>query len=253
MQMALMDQLTGARQMFGGRMMGIEAKEEDDGFYYTLAAPGLRTEDLQATIDRGVLRLSGETKTDQRHVKFERAMLLPPTADVDSDEIAVTHEHGLVSIFVPKRELPEAEQARLLPVSTPKELSAHAKAQHEDDEGFHFSFAAPGLRTEDLNVRCLLLGETPPGRPPPRRDPPLGDLLLGETPPWETRPGRPPLGGLLLGDPLLGESRTLQSRGRLGGEGVSAQPKGHEEDLCLSFASSACLMLVMPSARMCGR
>lgn len=57
----------------------------------------------QVTLSNGILRLSGETKSARRDARIERALRLPDDADAESEDVSVTHEHGLISVFVPKK------------------------------------------------------------------------------------------------------------------------------------------------------
>ena len=81
----------------------------------------------QVTLANGGLRLSGETKSARREARISRAMRLPEDADAESEEVSVTHENGLINIFVPKKpgsepralkiEATEGGKAKELPTS----------------------------------------------------------------------------------------------------------------------------------------
>merc|ERR1712046_350657 len=62
----------------------LENKMEDKGHTFVFAAPGVKSADLSVTIEDGELRL-------------------PSDADVESEHVAVTHQDGLVSIYVPRK------------------------------------------------------------------------------------------------------------------------------------------------------
>merc|ERR1712070_336883 len=76
------------------------------GYTFTFAAPGVKSADLTVSIEGGALRLKGESEGvthRQTTMKIDRQILLPADADVDSEEATVTHEDGLISVFVPRR------------------------------------------------------------------------------------------------------------------------------------------------------
>ena len=95
---------------------------EDDGQIVVKASlPGLQVEDIDVTIEDGVLTITAETSTEsednnenylvreRRSGKFRRALRLPKTADADKAD--PKFEHGVLTITLPKLE--EAKPKRL--------------------------------------------------------------------------------------------------------------------------------------------
>ena len=95
---------------------------EDDGHIVVKASlPGLQVDDIDVTIEDGVLTITAETNTEsednnenylvreRRSGKFRRALRLPKTADADKAD--PKFEHGVLTITLPKLE--EAKPKRL--------------------------------------------------------------------------------------------------------------------------------------------
>lgn len=137
-----------------------ELRQDDDGFRVTLAAPGLRTEDLELSIADHMLSFKGETKTTTRHVTLDRSLRLPAKADSESEEVEVHHADGLIVVFLPNlpepghRELKMAAPAPPPAVTVPKDEGAGATWTDDQGggQGFSYSFPAPGVKTDDLSV-----------------------------------------------------------------------------------------------------
>jgi len=76
----------------------------NDLYCVSLSVPGVRTSDISATIEERTLRVKGETKTQHRHMRFDRSIALPKDADVGSEGLKLVHEDGILTVSVPKRE-----------------------------------------------------------------------------------------------------------------------------------------------------
>ena len=84
----------------------LENKMEDKGHTFVFAAPGVKSADLSVTIEDGVLKLSGQSKGVTHRealAQIHRELRLPSDADVESEHVAVTHQDGLISIYVPRK------------------------------------------------------------------------------------------------------------------------------------------------------
>ena len=84
----------------------VENNLKDNGHTFVFAAPGVKSADLSVTIEDGVLKLSGQSKGvthRQALAQIHRELRLPSDADVESEHVAVTHQDGLVSIYVPRK------------------------------------------------------------------------------------------------------------------------------------------------------
>ena len=120
-----------------GRAMSSQAYdlyETADGVVCRFAAPGVRPEDVEISVDRGVLTVKGTyppVSEEQQgwiwHVRglphsgeFTYSFTLP--AAVDADRAEATCEHGMLTLRLPKT---EAAKPKRIAVSGP----AHAQLQ----------------------------------------------------------------------------------------------------------------------------
>ena len=88
---------------------------EDEGHYYVEAEmPGLSKDDIQITVENGLLTIAGEKKAssdetkgnlhiqERRYGKFSRQFTLPSA--VDEEKVNATLKDGILTITLDKRE-----------------------------------------------------------------------------------------------------------------------------------------------------
>lgn len=94
----------------------VTVREEPDALYVECELPGVSPEDVQLSIENGVLTIAGEKKApataagqetvyhllERRYGRFERSFNLP--ANVDAEKIHARYENGVLSIVLPKTE-----------------------------------------------------------------------------------------------------------------------------------------------------
>lgn len=92
----------------------VDIKEENDRFVLHADIPGVNPEDIDVSMEDGVLTIKGEkqteTKTEKEGYKriertsgsFYRRFSLPDTAD--SEAVTAKSKHGVLEIVIPKRE-----------------------------------------------------------------------------------------------------------------------------------------------------
>lgn len=92
----------------------VNISESKTGYQIEVAAPGLRKEDFKINLEKNVLNVSAERKTenteeDKQYSKrefsyqsFSRSFNLPDT--IDSEAVEATYENGILSIQLSKRE-----------------------------------------------------------------------------------------------------------------------------------------------------
>ena len=92
----------------------VDIKEEDDQFVLHADIPGVKPEDIDVSMEDGVLTVKGEKETEAKseekgykrvertYGSFYRRFSLPDTADADS--ISAKSKHGVLEIVIPKRE-----------------------------------------------------------------------------------------------------------------------------------------------------
>ena len=95
----------------------VDIREEEDRFVLIADIPGVRREDVEVTLENGVLTLKGERHTETEdtregfhrkervHGTFMRQFNLPET--VETDSINATISDGVLEIGIPKQAKPE--------------------------------------------------------------------------------------------------------------------------------------------------
>ncbi|MBH1959188.1 MAG: Hsp20/alpha crystallin family protein [Flavobacteriia bacterium] len=95
----------------------VNVKELDNGFEIHVAAPGIKKEDFKINLERNVLTISSESKTENEerdekgaftrrefnYNSFSRSFTLPEA--VESEKIEAAYEDGILKITVPKKEV----------------------------------------------------------------------------------------------------------------------------------------------------
>jgi len=98
----------------------VDIKEDDKAFTLLADIPGVDPEDIEITMDKGVLTVKGERqsekKTEEENYKrverqygaFYRRFTLPDSANADA--IEAHSEHGVLSITIPKQEVAQSRR-----------------------------------------------------------------------------------------------------------------------------------------------
>lgn len=95
----------------------VNVKEIDNAFEIEFAAPGMKKEDFQISVDRNVLTVSSESKTENEekneegtytrrefnYQSFKRSFTLPET--VELDKIEAQYTDGILKIEIPKKDV----------------------------------------------------------------------------------------------------------------------------------------------------
>ena len=92
----------------------VDIKEESDRFVLHADLPGVKPEEIDVSMENGVLTIKGEKKTEAKTAKegykriertygsFYRRFSLPDTANPDA--ISAVSKQGVLEISIPKRE-----------------------------------------------------------------------------------------------------------------------------------------------------
>lgn len=99
----------------------MDVHQEEDRIEITAELPGVREEDIDLSIEEGVLVLSGEKRSsredsqggyrERSYGRFERRITLP--GNVDEDAIEADFEHGVLTITLPKAEKQRGRKIQL--------------------------------------------------------------------------------------------------------------------------------------------
>jgi len=113
----------GGGQGWGSPAMDVY--EDGDNLVVEAHLPGIKPEDLQVHVERGVLTISGHTEAEQEHQersylvreqragRFTRSFQLPPSYDTENCQSQ--YEHGVLRLVFPKA---EAAKPRRIQIST---------------------------------------------------------------------------------------------------------------------------------------
>ena len=100
------------------RPLPLDVVEEDDNILVHASVPGVGPEDIQVSVENGVLTIEGETTTERedkegsylvrerRSGKYRRALRLPDT--VDAEKAESHYENGVLTVKFPKIEAKKA-------------------------------------------------------------------------------------------------------------------------------------------------
>lgn len=90
----------------------VNEKADEKSYYLEVDLPGVKKEDIDVSVNDGVLVISGERKIEKKEEsekytriesffgKFERAFKLPP--DADAENIKAKYENGVLRIELPR-------------------------------------------------------------------------------------------------------------------------------------------------------
>ena len=108
--------------------------ERDGDIRCSLELPGLKVEDVNITVENGVLTISGERKyeheedqggsrfVERRYGRFERSFTLPEY--VDADHITADYENGVLTVVLPKTAEAKARRVEIRSGSEPRQIES---------------------------------------------------------------------------------------------------------------------------------
>jgi HSP20 family protein len=110
-------------RMGGETAPALDVYEEGDTYVVEARLPGMKPEEVDVSVEQGVLTISGESKAEQERTernylvreqrmgRFSRSIRLPMA--VDSDACEATYEDGVLRLVLPKS---EQARARRVPI-----------------------------------------------------------------------------------------------------------------------------------------
>jgi len=105
------------------RVPAVNICETEDGYHIELAAPGLTKEDFKINLEKHMLNISAEKRTEQtqndkkynrkeyNYTSFTRSFALPDTAD--DENINAEYNNGILDIKVAKKETAKLESREI--------------------------------------------------------------------------------------------------------------------------------------------
>jgi HSP20 family protein len=119
----------------------LDISERKDAYLVTVELPGVEPDDLQITMEDGLLTIQGERhfaqesseqhfhRIERRDGAFRRSITLP--AQVQAEQIEASFDNGVLQIVVPKAE--EAKPKRIQVRPGPAEVLAASSAASGED------------------------------------------------------------------------------------------------------------------------
>jgi HSP20 family protein len=95
-------------------MPALDVTETSNAYHIDVEVPGMRPEDINVTVDQGMLTVSGERRSEEeksersfhrierRYGSFRRSISLP--RDVDATHVQASYDKGVLRLEVPKSE-----------------------------------------------------------------------------------------------------------------------------------------------------
>ena len=122
-------------------MPPMDVHDEDDLLRFTFEIPGVNPDDVNVTVENGVLTLSGEKKfekktgdekqgpysVERRYGRFERSIALP--ASVDADKVTAQYENGVLTL-----ELPKSAESRKRKIEIGRGVGSNAQKKIESGD-----------------------------------------------------------------------------------------------------------------------
>jgi HSP20 family protein len=121
----------------------LDISERTDAYLVTVELPGLKPEDLDLTMEDGLLTIQGERqftsesseqqfhRVERRYGTFRRSITLP--AHVMAEGIQASFEDGVLQILVPKAEEATPKRIQVRPVRAKKASTASSEGARSKD------------------------------------------------------------------------------------------------------------------------
>lgn len=105
----------------------VNIKENENGFELHMAIPGLHKDDVNIEVNKNVLTISSEVKTEREtkednytrkefsYGAFKRSFTLPET--IDEDKINAIQENGVLKLTLPKKQEALPKPKRLIEIA----------------------------------------------------------------------------------------------------------------------------------------
>lgn len=114
---------TGLLSQDGSAVLPLDVSESDNEFVIKASVPGIKPEDVQITVQGDTLTIRGESKSEdekqgerwhlreRRYGAFQRSLTLG--TPVEADKAQAHHEHGVLTLTLPKAEAARPRQIRV--------------------------------------------------------------------------------------------------------------------------------------------
>ena len=145
----LFDDILGGGDLASGLSQGLaagtgwpqlEIEQKDDQIRVVAELPGVKEDDIDLTVEDGMLTLSGEKRSERKeeggysersYGRFERRVSLP--SNIDEDKCSADFSDGVLTITIPRAE--EKARGRRIPLgSRGSEQSRTIEAQNDREQ-----------------------------------------------------------------------------------------------------------------------
>lgn len=133
---------TGGFARGGMTVPAIDVHQSEDQLELSAELPGVREEDIDLSIEDGVLTLRGEKKysrtdeergySERRYGTFERRITLP--GNIDEEKCSADFRDGVLTITMPKS---EKARGRRIPLGGRQEGSGQQRIEAQNDRDAH--------------------------------------------------------------------------------------------------------------------
>ncbi len=112
---------------YGYNAPKVNIQENADNYHVEVAAPGMKRDDFNLTLDNNVLTISSELKEEHEnkngnytrrefsYQSFSRSFTLPES--VEADKIEAKYNDGILRIVIPKKEEAKQKPAKTIKIS----------------------------------------------------------------------------------------------------------------------------------------
>jgi len=116
----------------------LDIAERKDAYLVTVELPGVKLDDLEITLEDGLLTIQGERhftddasdqnfhRVERRYGSFRRSITLP--AHVMADEVEASIEDGVLRILVPKAEEAKPKRIQVIPGGQMEAIAGSSRA-----------------------------------------------------------------------------------------------------------------------------
>jgi HSP20 family protein len=120
----------------------LDISERKDAYLVTVELPGIEADDLEITMEDGLLTIQGERafaqesseqqfhRVERRYGAFRRSITLP--AQVQAEQIEASFDNGVLQIVVPKMEEAKPKRIRVRPGPVEVLAASSESASSED-------------------------------------------------------------------------------------------------------------------------
>lgn len=117
----------------------LEIEQQDNQIRVVAELPGVNEEDIDLTIEDGMLTLSGEKRSERKddngyseraYGRFERRIALP--SNVDDEKCSADFKNGVLTVTIPRAE--EKARGRRIPLGSGGQQNRTIEAQNDREE-----------------------------------------------------------------------------------------------------------------------